>query len=132
MPCSRAGARLSERCDAIMAKHPKLKPKEPQKQLGTLGGGNHFIEVCLDTEQTVWVMLHSGSRGIGNMIGQLFIELARQDMKKHFINLPDRDLAYLVEGTGSLRRLRRGDDLGAGLRGGKPPRDDGCGAARDA
>ena len=90
---------LSERCDAITAKHPKLKPKEPQKQLGTLGGGNHFIEVCLDTEQTVWVMLHSGSRGIGNMIGQLFIELARQDMKKHFINLPDRDLAYLVEGT---------------------------------
>ena len=73
--------------------------KEPHKQLGTLGGGNHFIEVCLDTEQTVWVMLHSGSRGIGNMIGQLFIELARKDMKKHFINLPDRDLAYLVEGT---------------------------------
>jgi tRNA-splicing ligase RtcB (3'-phosphate/5'-hydroxy nucleic acid ligase) len=90
---------LSERCDAITAKYPKLKPKEPQKQLGTLGGGNHFIEVCLDTEQTVWVMLHSGSRGIGNMIGQLFIELARQDMKKHFINLPDRDLSYLVEGT---------------------------------
>ena len=78
MRCSRAGARLSERCDVIAAKHPKLKPKEPQKQLGTLGGGNHFIEVCLDTEQTVWVMLHSGSRGIGNMIGQLFIELARQ------------------------------------------------------
>jgi len=90
---------LSERCDAITAKYSKLKPKEPQKQLGTLGGGNHFIEVCLDTEQTVWVMLHSGSRGIGNMIGQLFIELAQKDMKKHFINLPDRDLAYLVEGT---------------------------------
>jgi tRNA-splicing ligase RtcB len=53
----------------------------------------------LDTEQTVWVMLHSGSRGIGNLIGQTFIELARSDMKKHFINLPDRDLAYLVEGT---------------------------------
>jgi tRNA-splicing ligase RtcB (3'-phosphate/5'-hydroxy nucleic acid ligase) len=61
--------------------------------------GNHFIELCLDTEQTVWVMLHSGSRGIGNLIGQTFIELARSDMKKHFINLPDRDLAYLVEGT---------------------------------
>ena len=81
------------------AKHPRLKNKEPHKQLGTLGGGNHFIEVCLDTEQTVWVMLHSGSRGIGNLIGQLFIELARKDMKKHFINLPDQDLAYLVEGT---------------------------------
>jgi tRNA-splicing ligase RtcB len=90
---------LSARCDAIVAKHPQLRPKEPQKQLGTLGGGNHFIEVCLDTEETVWVMLHSGSRGIGNLIGQIFIEMARQDMKKHFINLPDRDLAYLVEGT---------------------------------
>ena len=90
---------LAERHDAIVAKQPRLKSKEPHKQLGTLGGGNHFIEVCLDTEQTVWVMLHSGSRGIGNMIGQLFIELARKDMKKHFINLPDQDLAYLVEGT---------------------------------
>jgi tRNA-splicing ligase RtcB len=90
---------LAERHDAIIAKYPRLKNKEPHKQLGTLGGGNHFIEICLDTEQTVWVMLHSGSRGIGNMIGQLFIELARKDMKKHFINLPDQDLAYLVEGT---------------------------------
>jgi tRNA-splicing ligase RtcB len=91
--------KLAERHERIVAKYPRLKNKEPHKQLGTLGGGNHFIEVCLDTEQTVWVMLHSGSRGIGNMIGQLFIELARKDMKKHFINLPDQDLAYLVEGT---------------------------------
>jgi tRNA-splicing ligase RtcB len=90
---------LEARHEAIVAKHPRLKNKEPHKQLGTLGGGNHFIEVCLDTEQTVWVMLHSGSRGIGNLIGQWFIELARKDMKKHFINLPDQDLAYLVEGT---------------------------------
>src|SRR6478735_8089074 len=90
---------LAQRHDAIVAKQPRLSTKEPHKQLGTLGGGNHFIEVCLDAEQTVWVMLHSGSRGIGNMIGQLFIELARKDMKKHFINLPDQDLAYLVEGT---------------------------------
>jgi tRNA-splicing ligase RtcB len=92
-------ATLADRHAGIVAKYPRLKNKEPHKQLGTLGGGNHFIEVCLDTEQTVWVMLHSGSRGIGNMIGQLFIELARMDMMKHFINLPDRDLAYLVEGT---------------------------------
>jgi len=90
---------LADRHEAIIAKYPRLKNKEPHKQLGTLGGGNHFIEVCLDAEQTVWVMLHSGSRGIGNMVGQLFIELARKDMKKHFINLPDQDLAYLVEGT---------------------------------
>jgi tRNA-splicing ligase RtcB (3'-phosphate/5'-hydroxy nucleic acid ligase) len=90
---------LAARHDRIVAKYPKLSAKEPLKQLGTLGGGNHFIEICLDGEQTVWVMLHSGSRGIGNMIGQLFIDLARKDMKKHFINLPDQDLAYLVEGT---------------------------------
>jgi tRNA-splicing ligase RtcB len=90
---------LAERHAAIVAKHPQLDTKNPQDQLGTLGGGNHFIEVCLDTDGTVWVMLHSGSRGIGNQIGQWFIELARKDMKRHFINLPDRDLAYLVEGT---------------------------------
>jgi tRNA-splicing ligase RtcB len=90
---------LADRLDLIAEKYPRLKPKNPQDQLGTLGGGNHFVEICLDTEQTVWVMLHSGSRGIGNLIGQTFIELARQDMRRHFINLPDRDLAYLVEGT---------------------------------
>ncbi len=90
---------LSARLDAIVAKHPKVSAKNPQDQLGTLGGGNHFIEICLDTENVVWVMLHSGSRGIGNRIGQHFIEVARKDMKKHFINLPDADLAYLVEGT---------------------------------
>jgi tRNA-splicing ligase RtcB len=90
---------LAPRLDAIELKYPRLKAKNPQNQLGTLGGGNHFIEICLDNEQTVWVMLHSGSRGIGNLIGQIFIELAREDMRRHFINLPDRDLAYLVEGT---------------------------------
>jgi tRNA-splicing ligase RtcB (3'-phosphate/5'-hydroxy nucleic acid ligase) len=90
---------LAQRLEPIVEKYPRLKPKAPQNQLGTLGGGNHFVEICLDTEQTVWVMLHSGSRGIGNIIGQTFIELAREDMRRHFINLPDRDLAYLVEGT---------------------------------
>ncbi len=68
-------------------------------QLGTLGGGNHFIEICLDENGGVWVMLHSGSRGIGNILGQYFIELAREDMRRHFVNLPDRDLAYFPEGT---------------------------------
>jgi tRNA-splicing ligase RtcB len=92
-------ASLAGRLEKITDKYPRVSVKDPQAQLGTLGGGNHFIEICLDTEQTVWVMLHSGSRGIGNIIGQRFIELARQDMKKHFINLPDQDLAYLVEGT---------------------------------
>jgi tRNA-splicing ligase RtcB len=73
--------------------------KTIDKQLGTLGTGNHFIEICLDEEQRVWVVLHSGSRGIGNKIGTTFIELAKKDMEKYFINLPDKDLAYLPEGT---------------------------------
>ena len=90
---------LAARLEVVTSQHKALGAKNPQDQLGTLGGGNHFIEVCLDTENTVWVMLHSGSRGIGNRIGQYFIELAREDMRRHFINLPDRDLAYLVEGT---------------------------------
>ena len=68
-------------------------------QLGTLGSGNHFIELCLDEEDNVWVMLHSGSRGIGNMIGSHFIERAKRNMEKFFISLPDADLAYLPEGT---------------------------------
>ena len=68
-------------------------------QMGTLGGGNHFIEVCLDESGSVWVMLHSGSRGIGNAIGHYFIELARREMERWMIQLPDRDLAYLPEGS---------------------------------
>lgn len=69
------------------------------EQLGTLGGGNHFIEVCIDESQDVWIMLHSGSRGIGNQIGQFYIEKARKLMEKFFITLPDKDLAYLPDGT---------------------------------
>src|SRR5207344_1054102 len=67
--------------------------------LGTLGTGNHFIELCLDTDGAVWVMLHSGSRGVGNRIGQYFIELAKNDMRQQLGSLPDRDLAYLSEGS---------------------------------
>lgn len=73
--------------------------KKAMLQLGTLGGGNHFIEVCLDTDQQVWVMLHSGSSGIGNMIGRYFIDQAKQLMETYFIHLTDPDLAYLAEGT---------------------------------
>jgi tRNA-splicing ligase RtcB len=90
---------LAERHRRVVAKRPAISTRQPQAQLGTLGGGNHFIELCLDTTGAVWVMLHSGSRGAGNRIGQVYIELAREDMRRHFINLPDRDLAYLVEGT---------------------------------
>ena len=85
--------------NAICDKHPRLKNTNNRKHLGTLGTGNHFVEVCLDENQQVWIMLHSGSRGVGNAIGNYFIELAREDMRKWFINLPDKDLAYFAEGT---------------------------------
>lgn len=68
-------------------------------QLGSLGSGNHFIEVCVDENQDVWVMLHSGSRGIGNIIGRHYIELAKREMERWLITLPDQDLAYLPEGS---------------------------------
>lgn len=83
----------------ITNKHPQAAHRRPEHQLGTLGGGNHFVEVCLDERGQVWFMLHSGSRGAGNRIGTYFIELARKDMEQWFIHLPDRDLAYLPEGT---------------------------------
>lgn len=80
--------------------HPALNGRiHPTLQLGTLGGGNHFVEICLDKEDQVWVMLHSGSRGVGNRIGSYFIEKAREDMRRFFINLPDEDLAYIPEGS---------------------------------
>ena len=91
-------SRVAPGLDAIQSKYPKLKA-DWRGQMGSLGGGNHFIELCLDENQDVWVMLHSGSRGIGNRIGQFFIEAARKEMERHFIQLPDRDLAYLVEGS---------------------------------
>ncbi|MBD3775189.1 MAG: RtcB family protein, partial [Rhodobacteraceae bacterium] len=94
-----AWAKLAERFGQIVAKYPRLKNTNNLVHLGTLGTGNHFIELCLDTEQRVWVMLHSGSRGVGNAIGTFFIELAKQDMRKWHINLPDQDLAYFPEGT---------------------------------
>ncbi|ABF40275.1 protein of unknown function UPF0027 [Candidatus Koribacter versatilis Ellin345] len=90
---------LKPRYDAILAKHPKLDRGNHANHLGTLGTGNHFIEVCLDESDNVWFMLHSGSRGVGNRMGSYFIELARKDMERFFITLPDRDLAYFPEHT---------------------------------
>ena len=90
---------LQERYDTIVSKYPKLNHPQRINHLGTLGTGNHFIEVCLDTDNQVWFMLHSGSRGVGNRFGTHFIELAKEDMRKWMINLPDADLAYLPEGT---------------------------------
>ena len=89
----------------ILAHNPKLTTgkRSPYKtwirQLGTLGGGNHFIEICLDEQQQVWIMLHSGSRGIGNRIGQYFIAQAKRDMENQLGRLPHKDLAYFTEGT---------------------------------
>jgi len=88
----------------ILEKHPQLEKRFPRSQnwvcqMGTLGGGNHFIEVCLDEAGSVWVMLHSGSRGTGNAIGTYFIELARRDAERRELRLPDRDLAYFEEGA---------------------------------
>ena len=89
---------------ALTERHPQLlkafgKFSKWANQMGTLGGGNHFIEVCLDEHEQVWVMLHSGSRGIGNAIATYFIELARKDMARNMVHLPDRDLAYFAEGS---------------------------------
>jgi tRNA-splicing ligase RtcB len=88
---------LTERHPALLKTLGKFSKWE--NQMATLGGGNHFIEVCLDEENHVWVMLHSGSRGIGNAIASHFIELARRDMERWMIQLPDRDLAYFPEGS---------------------------------
>jgi len=94
-----AWATLFPDYDRIRKKRRKVELRSPERQLGTLGGGNHFVEVCLDEADHVWVMLHSGSRGVGNGIGSVFIELARKDAERLERNLPDRDLAYFDEGT---------------------------------
>jgi len=98
-------AQLEPGFKALVSKHPNIEKmgrelaRRVYRQIGTLGGGNHFIELCLDENQEVWVMLHSGSRNPGNCIGRYFIDLAKKDMERHFISLPDKDLSYLVEGT---------------------------------
>lgn len=77
---------------------PKLRSKAPV-QFGTLGSGNHFLELCTDEDDQVWLMLHSGSRGVGNSLAMRHIEAAKGLMKRYFIDLPDPDLAYLVQDT---------------------------------
>ena len=104
----KAAKALAGRLAHVVERTPKIKSMQRDfdttwiRQLGSLGGGNHFIEVCLDESQRVWVMLHSGSRGIGNAIGRHFIERARREMERQDIRLPDRDLAWLAEGTGAF------------------------------
>ncbi|MAQ17267.1 MAG: RNA-splicing ligase RtcB [Sandaracinus sp.] len=98
-PVAAAWGELRPRFDAIVAKHPKVARANHVNHLGTLGTGNHFVELCLDEADQVWVMLHSGSRGVGNRIGTYFIDLAQQEMRRWFVDLPHRDLAYLPQGT---------------------------------
>lgn len=98
-PVEKAWRKLAPGYQQIVKKQPSLDRGETLAQLGTLGTGNHFIEVCLDEENRVWLMLHSGSRGVGNRIGTTFIDLAKKDMRKQGIDLPDQDLAYLREGS---------------------------------
>jgi len=93
----RKGAALVPRYSELVKKHSKLAKKDVWQQLGSLGSGNHFIELCLDEVRAVWVMLHSGSRGIGNVIGRHFIEKAKRTMERQHVKLPDADLAYLPE-----------------------------------
>jgi tRNA-splicing ligase RtcB len=88
---------LAERYAAITAKHPKARSNNNARHMGTLGTGNHFIEVCLDEAGQVWAMLHSGSRGCGNRIGTYFIQAAKKEMERLGVTLPDKDLAYLAE-----------------------------------
>ncbi|WP_323011270.1 RtcB family protein [Castellaniella sp.] len=90
---------LRKQYTRITDKHAKIFNRNADVQLGTLGSGNHFIEICLDQNQDVWVMLHSGSRGAGNLIGRYFIEKAKRRMEQYFISLPDGDLAYFPEDT---------------------------------
>lgn len=89
---------LSSGYDEIVNKYPKIQHKYTLNHLGTLGTGNHFIELCLDENQQVWIMLHSGSRGIGNKIGSFFIARAKEQCQKAGISLEDRELAFLTEG----------------------------------
>ena len=100
----KAAKELEAGLDLIRERHPQIGRMQKDEatwvdQLGSLGGGNHFIEVCLDEEQRVWVMLHSGSRGIGNVMGRYFIERARRELERSDVRLPDKDLAWLSAGT---------------------------------
>ena len=90
---------LQNRFDRIVDKNKAIEKSNTVVHLGTLGTGNHFIEVCLDEREHVWIMLHSGSRGVGNRIGSHFIALAKREMERWMISLPDQNLAYLPEGS---------------------------------
>ena len=97
-------ATLVDEFDALCELHPRIKNTNNRKHLGTLGGGNHFIEICLDTQKQVWVMLHSGSRGIGNLLAQHHIAVAQG--LAHNQTLPDPDLAVFLANTPQMKAYR--------------------------
>jgi tRNA-splicing ligase RtcB len=88
---------LNKRIEMIASK--MNLSKKAALQIGTLGGGNHFIEICGDEDNNAWVMLHSGSRNLGKTLAESHIDKAKSIMKTYFINLPDPDLSYLAQGT---------------------------------
>jgi tRNA-splicing ligase RtcB len=90
---------LAPRFARLVERDARLDKANHIAHLGTLGTGNHFVEVCLDEVERVWVLLHSGSRGIGNSIARRYIELAKADLERTLGSLPDQDLAYLEEGS---------------------------------
>lgn len=92
-------ARVPEAVSVVFKDDKQKAIAKAAPQLGTLGSGNHFIEICIDQNDDVWVMLHSGSRGIGNMIGTYYINKGKELMNQFHITLPDGDLAYLPQGT---------------------------------
>ncbi len=98
-PVGAAWKGLQARFDRIVDKNKAIEKSNTVVHLGTLGTGNHFIEICLDEREHVWIMLHSGSRGVGNRIGSHFIALAKREMERWMISLPDQNLAYLPEGS---------------------------------
>lgn len=102
----------SDRIEAIKAiglRGVEIITTKVLEQCGTLGGGNHFIEICTDTEQNAWIMLHSGSRNIGKVLAEKHIDKAKGLMKQYFIDLPDPDLAFLAQGTPEFKAYM--DDL---------------------
>ncbi len=109
MSAGRNNSRIAETAQPRIAELKKIESatgarysdfdKDWEAALGTLGGGNHFAEVCVDENEAVWLTLHSGSRGVGNRIGNHYIRRAQEICRKRNIALPDRDLAYLSEGT---------------------------------
>ena len=101
---------LADGYERLLSEHPRLARANSLRHLGTLGTGNHFIELTVDTEDSVWFMLHSGSRGVGASLAGWYMKQAKQLMKEFFIDLPDVDLAYLPEGhalfDGYMRAIR--------------------------